>query len=298
MVGADGPPGHRPRLRSAHRLRAAPAQVVSLVTGAEARDYPGRPMPLKGASRERQRRCRRGPGGPADAEPRRRQRTWPHLQGHRWHLDGNHPRRLQDESPAGPVVPLPQHRAASPRSTDGTTTVFAKGKMIAIKGSHYSRSNGDEAGAAGGVKSSVNMKATDWITYSFDVKMDGKNACLTPTRNSTTIRIPSTSGGNLDPRTKTDDEGNLVVFCAGAPKVVSARTGKKRKAYNDCELEEICAKIAYYNRKIKESDGAGTPFSGRRVMRADATGATRHAAGSSGMHLRVRAPTGRASRRI
>ncbi len=23
----------------------------------------------------------------------------------------------------------------------------------------------------------INMKATDWITYSFDVKMDGKNAC-------------------------------------------------------------------------------------------------------------------------
>ena len=80
-------------------------------------------------------------------------------------------------SPGGPV-PIPYPNIAQQSSLeDGTKTVFAKGKMIAIKGSHYSRSNGDEAGTAGGVKSNVNMKATDWITYSFDVKMDGKNAC-------------------------------------------------------------------------------------------------------------------------
>ncbi len=49
--------------------------------------------------------------------------------------------------------------------------------MIAIKGSQYGMSNGDEPGTVGGVKSDVFKKATDWITYSFDVKMDGKNAC-------------------------------------------------------------------------------------------------------------------------
>jgi hypothetical protein len=49
--------------------------------------------------------------------------------------------------------------------------------MIANKGSEFSMSNGDNAGVAGGVKSSTFMKESTWILYSFDVKMDGKNAC-------------------------------------------------------------------------------------------------------------------------
>jgi hypothetical protein len=60
----------------------------------------------------------------------------------------------------------------------GTTTVKADGgMMIATKGSEYSLSNGDNAGVAGGVKSSTFMKESTWILYSFDVKMDGQNAC-------------------------------------------------------------------------------------------------------------------------
>jgi hypothetical protein len=49
--------------------------------------------------------------------------------------------------------------------------------MIAIKGSEYAMSVGDEPGTAGGVKSSTFKKESTWITYSFDVKIDGKNAC-------------------------------------------------------------------------------------------------------------------------
>jgi len=49
--------------------------------------------------------------------------------------------------------------------------------MIAIKGSEFSLSNGDNPGVAGGVKSNTFMKESTWILYSFDVKMDGKNAC-------------------------------------------------------------------------------------------------------------------------
>lgn len=163
-------------------------------------------------------------------------------------------------TPGGPI-PLPYPNIAQQSSLKGgTTTVFAKGKMIAIKGSQYGSSNGDEPGTAGGVKSGVNMKATDWITYSFDVKMDGQNACRHTDKkfhnNQNTVDL----GGNIDPRTSTDAEGNLVVQCKGAPKGVSKRTGKKRKAYSNCELEEICAKIAYYNRKIKEANRAGKPI--------------------------------------
>jgi hypothetical protein len=55
--------------------------------------------------------------------------------------------------------------------------VKADGQMIAIKGAEFSMSNGDEAGTVGGVKSSVFMKEAKWITYSFDVKAEGKNVC-------------------------------------------------------------------------------------------------------------------------
>ena len=50
------------------------------------------------------------------------------------------------------------------------------GMVIANKGSEFSMSNGDEPGVAGGVKSSTFMKESTWITYSFDVKMEGKGA--------------------------------------------------------------------------------------------------------------------------
>ena len=81
-------------------------------------------------------------------------------------------------TPGGPV-PMPYPNSAFSRNlTKGTKTVKADGgNMAAIKGSHYSMSFGDEPGTVGGIKSNTFKKETDWITYSFDVKMDGKNAC-------------------------------------------------------------------------------------------------------------------------
>lgn len=81
-------------------------------------------------------------------------------------------------SPGGPV-PLPYPNVSqSATLAKGTTTVKADGgMMIAIKGSEFSMSNGDNAGTLGGVKSSTFMKESTWISYSFDVKMEGKNAC-------------------------------------------------------------------------------------------------------------------------
>jgi hypothetical protein len=82
-------------------------------------------------------------------------------------------------SPGGPVpIPYPVIISRSGDLDNGTTTVTADGgNMISIKGSEYSRCNGDEAGTAGGVKSSTNMKEAKWILYSFDVKFDGANVC-------------------------------------------------------------------------------------------------------------------------
>jgi len=79
-------------------------------------------------------------------------------------------------SPGGPVpVPYP-NIANSIALASGTSTVKGDKAMAANKGSKFSLSNGDNAGVAGGVKSSTFMKEATWILYSFDVKMDGKSA--------------------------------------------------------------------------------------------------------------------------
>ena len=82
-------------------------------------------------------------------------------------------------SPGGPVpVPYPIIISMTSDLTGGTTTVKVDGgNMAAVKGSKLSRCSGDEPGTAGGLKSSTNMKEAAWILYSFDVKLDGKNAC-------------------------------------------------------------------------------------------------------------------------
>jgi len=80
-------------------------------------------------------------------------------------------------SPAGPIpIPYPNIAQASDTS-GGPSTVKCDGKMPMVKGATYSKSSGDEAGTAGGLASGVNMKEAEFMLYSFDVKMDGKNAC-------------------------------------------------------------------------------------------------------------------------
>jgi hypothetical protein len=81
-------------------------------------------------------------------------------------------------TPGGPV-PLPYPNISQSATLDkGTTTVKADGgMMIAIKGSEFSLSNGDEPGTVGGVKSNTFIKESTWILYSFDVKMEGQGAC-------------------------------------------------------------------------------------------------------------------------
>lgn len=102
-------------------------------------------------------------------------------------------------SPGGPVpVPYPNFADQS-TLRKGTKSVKAKRKMIAVKGSEYATSSGDEAGTAGGVKSSSFKKETSWITYSFDVKLDGKNACRHTDKKFHNKKNTVNLGGNKDP---------------------------------------------------------------------------------------------------
>jgi hypothetical protein len=79
-------------------------------------------------------------------------------------------------TPGGPV-PMPYPNIAqSITLSNGTTTVKGDKMMAANKGSKFALSNGDNAGVAGGVKSSTFMKEATWILYSFTVKLQSKGA--------------------------------------------------------------------------------------------------------------------------
>lgn len=81
-------------------------------------------------------------------------------------------------SPGGPVPVSYPNLARATDLAKGTTTVNADGgNMCANHGSEFSRSTGDEPGTLGGVKSGVYTKEATWVTFSMDVKLEGKGAC-------------------------------------------------------------------------------------------------------------------------
>jgi hypothetical protein len=78
--------------------------------------------------------------------------------------------------PNGVPVPFPNIGKSSDTS-GGTTTITADGEMIMNKGAKYSKSSGDEPGKGGGVVSQVNTSECEFMMYSFDVMLEGKNVC-------------------------------------------------------------------------------------------------------------------------
>ena len=78
----------------------------------------------------------------------------------------------------GGTVPVPYtNTAMSSDLAGGSSTVMIQGQSAAIKGCCYSTSTGDEPGSAGGVASGTTKGKAEFVNYSFDVKIEGKNAC-------------------------------------------------------------------------------------------------------------------------
>lgn len=77
------------------------------------------------------------------------------------------------------AVPIPYPNIAYSRDlAKGTRTITADGgNMCANYGSEFSKSTGDEPGNLGGVKSATFIKEATWITFSFNVRLEGKGAC-------------------------------------------------------------------------------------------------------------------------
>ena len=78
-------------------------------------------------------------------------------------------------APPSPPVPIPYPNIAM--SSDSAKTakkVKADGCAICVESSNFKRSTGDEPGVNKGVASGTVMDKAEFITYSFDVKAEGK----------------------------------------------------------------------------------------------------------------------------
>jgi hypothetical protein len=79
-------------------------------------------------------------------------------------------------APPAPPIPIPYPNIAMSSDTaDGAKSVKADGNPICHKSSNFSRSSGDEAGVNKGVASGKQMGKAEFVNYSFDVKVEGKN---------------------------------------------------------------------------------------------------------------------------
>lgn len=109
-------------------------------------------------------------------------------------------------SPGGPVpIPYP-NIAFSMDLMKGTTTVKADGGMMCANyGSEFFKSTGDEPGVAGGVASSTFIKEASWITFSFDVKLEGKAACRLTDKMFHNHQNTVNMGGEIQAPTTTDE---------------------------------------------------------------------------------------------
>lgn len=82
---------------------------------------------------------------------------------------------LTPSGPATPPVPYP-NIGRSEDTLKGPSTVTIDGAMPMTRGAIYARTTGDEPGIAGGIISRVVRDQAEFLTYSFDVKLEGRGA--------------------------------------------------------------------------------------------------------------------------
>lgn len=80
-------------------------------------------------------------------------------------------------APGGPVpIPYP-NVGRSADASQGPKTVKVQQAVPMVKGAKYSKSTGDEPGRVGGIISNTSRGVCEFMMYSFDVKIEGKNVC-------------------------------------------------------------------------------------------------------------------------
>jgi hypothetical protein len=80
-------------------------------------------------------------------------------------------------APPAPPVPIPYPNTAQSSDTaSGSSTVTCDGNPICLQDSNFSTSTGDEAGnAPGGVASGIIKGKAEFVNFSFDTMVEGKN---------------------------------------------------------------------------------------------------------------------------
>jgi hypothetical protein len=137
-------------------------------------------------------------------------------------------------------LPIPYPNIAFSRDlANGTTTVTADGgNKCANYGSEFSKSTGDEPGTLGGVKSGTFMKEATWITYSFDVKLEGKGACRLTDKMFHNHQNTVNMAGLLQPTLEmAAREGDIFFLCFLLCKAIMEGNGKQSTV--DAELAAL-----------------------------------------------------------
>jgi hypothetical protein len=79
-------------------------------------------------------------------------------------------------APPAPPIPIPYPNIAKSSDTaKGSKKVKMDGNPICLKDSNFSTSTGDEAGTLKGIVSNKTKGKAEFINFSFDVKVEGKN---------------------------------------------------------------------------------------------------------------------------
>ncbi len=85
---------------------------------------------------------------------------------------------LTPAPPAPAPIPIPYPNISmSSDTSDGSSTVKCDGNPVMLQDSKFKMSSGDEAGSAQGVVSHKIKGKAEFVSFSFDVKMDGKMVC-------------------------------------------------------------------------------------------------------------------------
>jgi Toxin PAAR-like domain len=79
-------------------------------------------------------------------------------------------------APPAPPIPIPYPNIAKSSDTaQGASTVKCDGNPVCVKDSNFMMSTGDEAGSLLGVASNKIKGKAEFVNFSFDVKVEGKN---------------------------------------------------------------------------------------------------------------------------
>lgn len=128
------------------------------------------------------------------------------------------------------VIPIPYPNISkSSTLKKGSKSVKINGQPTALKGSTFASSNGDQAGSLGGIISGVTGKETEFVSYSFDVKIEGKN--VVRHADTTTHNKKNTIG---------------VVFGSSTTPVILKKKEKYKCAWENCKAQHD-DKIEYDN---------------------------------------------------